>query len=259
MLVIRQAQMDALRQVAVGQFEDDMVAHLKHFAPRHCEVIGEHAVRDAITLGVRRARQYGLTNCGPVRFYIELLFMYGSDFDTDPQCVWASQILNDRSFPDEMVKAERLHRSAMAFTEQMAGKDHVHAKNALRRVHRLRFEDLPPLDEAFDTVMLDRLEQVHPEKVRALGRPTTRAVIDYGKTLPEQLSLAPERGTALCVGAMFALGHGFGRDPLLPWIARTVTNRAISDSHARTRRLHARIMTYLDHIIGGFENSGAQP
>jgi hypothetical protein len=259
MLVIRQSQMQAFRQAALGQFEDDMVVHLKEFAPKHCEVIGEPAVRNAIKLGIERARKYGLSNRGPVRFYIELMFMYGSDFDTDPQCSWASQVLNDEGFPDQMAKADQLYDKTMTFTDEVAGKDYMYAKNALRRVHQFTFEDLPPLDDAFDTTMFDRLKQIHPEKVRALGETITRAVIVYGKSLPDTLSLAPERGAALCVGSMFALGHGFGHDPLLPWIAHTITNGAIANSQARVKRLHSRIMTYLDHIIAGFDGTRLKP
>lgn len=258
MLAMRQSQMEAFGNAALGKFEDDMVLHLRQFAPRHCEVIGEPAVRRAIRLGTERARKYGLTNRGPVRFYIELMFMYGCDFDTDIQCAWAARVLNNRSFAHQMAKADELYKEAMAFTGEIAGKDYVYAKDALRRVHQSKFEDLPVLDAGFDAKMLERLKQIHPEKVRALGEPKTIQVIAYAKALPGKLSLAPERGAAICAGAMFALGHGFGHDPLLPWIEHTINNTAITDSQTRAKRLHARIMTYLDHIIDGFNKSEAQ-
>lgn len=253
MLVLTQPQMQAFKEAALRRFEDDMVAHLRQFAKRHCEVIGEAAVRKAIRLGIERARKYGLGNRGPVRFYIELMFMYGSDFDTDPQCAWAGSVLNDASFADPMAKAEQLYHNAMAFTDEAAGGGYVYAKNALRRVQGLAFEDLPPPDNLFEAAMFDRLAQMHPEKVRALGEAATRKVIACGRRLPAGLSLAPERGAALCVGCVFALGHGFGHDPLLPWIERTITNDAIADPHTRAKRLHSRIMTYLDHIVAGFD------
>ena len=252
MLVVRGQQLEALQLAALKTFEDDMVAHLQQFAPKHCQVIGDPAVRQAIRLGINRGRTYGLTNRGPLRFYIELMFMYGSDFDTDPQCLWASQVLAD-TFPNQMTKSNELYRKAMVFTNEIAGENYVHAKAALRRVHATKYEDLPQLDGKFDDVMFAKLQQMHPEKVRALGDDSTRTVIQHGKRLPEKLSLDPNRGAALCVGAMFALGHGFGQDPLLPWIARTITNGTIADPAARVKRLHSRVMTYLDHIIAGFD------
>jgi hypothetical protein len=253
MMIIRQSQMEIFEEAALRRFESDMLVHLSVFAPTHCQVIGESAVRTGIRLGIQRAAGYGLSNRGPVRFFLELMFMYGCHFDTDPQHVWARDALRNEDVPDQMAKAEQLYAKAMAFTAATAGKDYVHAKDALRRARRVPFDDLPVLGGDFEATMLQRVAEMHPEKVQVLGEATTRSVIERCKALPEALSLAPERGAALCVAATFAVGHGFGQDPLLPWIGRTLTNPAYSDPEVRTRRLHARMMTYLDHVIAGFD------
>ena len=91
MWTIRQEQAEAFRQNALQKFEDEMVEHLQGFASGHWMVIGEKTGRLVIQLGLKNAGQYGFTNRGPVRFYIELMFMFGSYFDTDPQYPWANQ------------------------------------------------------------------------------------------------------------------------------------------------------------------------
>lgn len=226
-----------------------MVAHLAKYAPKHCEVIGEDAVRAAIRLGMDRARTYGLTNRGPVRFYLESMFMFGSDFDTDPQFSWATAILNDGRLSDQMAKADRLYETAMAFVDEIAGPGYRHAIKALRRARRISLDELPSPGAGFVDQMMAKLEAIHPQKVQYLGKDATRGLIAYGATLCDDLSLAPERGAGLCVAAMFAVGHGFGRDPLLPWMARTIVNPAIVSPEARVNRLYSRIMTYLDHVL----------
>lgn len=95
MLIIRKETMEVFEEALLRNFEDEMVQHIKQFTPRHSEIIGEQCVRQVAKMGIERARQYGLTNRGPVRFYIELMFMLGSNFDTDPQYPWAGEILND--------------------------------------------------------------------------------------------------------------------------------------------------------------------
>src|SRR6266540_2596886 len=112
MLIIRPTQLNSFEEAALRHFEDEMVPHLAKFAPKHCQVIGEQAVRQAIRLGIGRARKFGLTNRGPVRFYIELMFMFGCDFDNDPQLDWANEVLNDTTLLDQMAKAERLYDRA---------------------------------------------------------------------------------------------------------------------------------------------------
>ena len=93
MLVIRDQQMQAFAQNAKKQFEAETVPHISRFAPRQFEILGEKTIGQIVSLGIERAEKYGFTNRGPVRFYIELMFMFGSDFDTDPQYPWAAELL----------------------------------------------------------------------------------------------------------------------------------------------------------------------
>src|SRR5207302_709278 len=72
MLEIRSEQITVFEQAALEAFEDEMVEHLKKFSPEHCEVMGEPRVRSVIQLGMARAKTYGFTNRGPVRFYLEM-------------------------------------------------------------------------------------------------------------------------------------------------------------------------------------------
>ena len=226
-----------------------MVAHLANYAPKHCAVIGQHAVRTAIRLGIDRAQRYGLTNRGPVRFYLESMFMFGSDFDTDPQFSWATAILNDGLLSDQMAKANRLYEAAMTFVDEIAGPGYGHAIEALRRARRIGLDELPSPGARFVDEMMAKLERIHPQKVQHLGKDATRGLITYGEALCADLPLTPERGAGLCVAAMFAVGHGFGHDPLLPWISRTIVNPAIVSPDLRVKRLYSRIMTYLDRVL----------
>jgi hypothetical protein len=120
MLEIREEQMAVFDQAARKTFEDEMVEHLAEFVPKQCEVIGEQQVRKVIQLGVERARIYSLTNRGPVRFYIELMFVFGSDFDTDPLLSWAAEILGD-VLTNQMAKAGRLYEKTNDYLEKVSG------------------------------------------------------------------------------------------------------------------------------------------
>src|SRR5262245_45441568 len=88
---IRREQMEAFHTVALAAFEDEMVVHSKEFSPRLCEVIGEEQLRVALRAAMDQAGGYGFTNRGPVRLFIEMRFLFGSAFDTDPQYPWAAK------------------------------------------------------------------------------------------------------------------------------------------------------------------------
>ena len=84
MLQIRKEQMLVFEQDALRRFEDEMVVHSTDFSPL-CEVIGEGQLRVALRRAMARAGGYGFTYRGPIRLFIELMFLCGSAFDTDPQ------------------------------------------------------------------------------------------------------------------------------------------------------------------------------
>src|SRR3954454_24480566 len=93
MWTIRSEQFDVFEQAALSHFEDDMVRHLREFAPAHAKGVGDAGLRRVIRVGIERAKSYGYSLRGPVRFYIELMIQFGSDFDTDPLLPWAGEHL----------------------------------------------------------------------------------------------------------------------------------------------------------------------
>ncbi len=114
MLVIRREQMDLFQQVTMRSFEKDMILHVHEFAPRHCQVIGDEMVRQTVRLGIQRAITYGFTNHGPARFYIEMMFMFGSAFDTDPQMPWTLESLKGEEYMDQMDRSKLLYNRGQA-------------------------------------------------------------------------------------------------------------------------------------------------
>ena len=96
MLVIRPEQMEVFKEAALRSFESEMVAHLAEFSPPLFKAIGEEQMRKAIQFGIDRAGSYGFDFRGPVRLYLELMLLFGSHFDTDPQYPWAAAILTNQ-------------------------------------------------------------------------------------------------------------------------------------------------------------------
>jgi hypothetical protein len=243
MLVIREQQMDALSQVALDAFEDEMVAHLRQLAPQHCKAVGEKGLRQVVRTGFERANKYGLTNRGPVRFYLDLMIMLGSDFDTDPQYPWATDLLEDSTMPDQMTRAERLYEKVMDYSAKVFGEGYEQEKAAVRRVGSIKFEDLPSFRAGSASEFVKYTEKVFPEKARYLGELLLSSLAARAKPLSEQYQLDSERGPVVLGGLMFAFGHGVTTDPQFPWVAATLV-KDTQDAVARTQRLFHRGLTY---------------
>src|ERR1700681_3763804 len=107
-MVIRSAQMDAFSENASQAFEDRMMAHLNRCFPDQCGAMQEAGVRETIRYGIEQAADHGITAQRDVCKYIDLMVVFGRDFDRDPAVPWASSILNDRALIDPTVRTETL-------------------------------------------------------------------------------------------------------------------------------------------------------
>jgi len=115
---LRKEQIEAFSAAARQEFEDRMVEHLNEFFPRHCKAMGEEGVRQEIRHGVARARTYEITSQRDVCKYIDLAFVYGRDFDTNPKLPWAGRILNDPSFINASERTSELFETGREFLQK---------------------------------------------------------------------------------------------------------------------------------------------
>lgn len=248
MLTIRNDQIDELNQLADRRFESEMVDHLKEFAPELSQILGEPAIRQVIRIGIKRADSYGLTNRGPTRFYIELMFALGSDFDTDPQLPWARSILTNKSIASQISRADILYRAMTSYFNEISGRDNYYAQRALYRISQRWFDEYQDQRGDFESRMLAGLQSVYPEKSSYIGDAILRVLIRQGAALAKARGIDTELGRPLLVGLMFGFGHGVAGDLLYPWVAATLNEHSASGSD-RAQRLLKKTKTYVNRML----------
>jgi len=244
---IRPEQMKTFEQTARIPFEDEMVTHSKEFTPRLCEVLGEKQLRVALRYAMDRANGYEFTFRGPLRLFIEMMFLFGSAFDTDPQYPWASQIL--RSPDDQMRRAEQLFNKILDYQEKVSGPAGSNTLRALRELLALSQEPLAFGVDDFVAGMRKEMARVFPEKVAYIGNEGLVALIRGGRADADKHRFSSPRGETVFTTLMFALGHGCTDDPLYPWIEKTLTDERITDPTARAERLEKKAVTWLEHVL----------
>lgn len=252
MLVIRAEQMDIFKDAALVSFEDQMVTHLAEFSPPLFKAVGEEQMHKAIQLGVSQAAQYGFTYRGPVRFYLEMMLLFGSYFDTDPQYPWAAEILNNQQLGSQMQRAERLYEKTMDYRQKVAGPDDTYTLEALKRIAIFAQHPLTIPPDKYIPAMLREIAQIYPQKATYVGVSGLETLIRKGMGGAQRQQFMTERGMTLVVVLMLAFGHGCGKDPLYPWIAKTLQDEMIVDAKARAERLEKKALTWLEHVLGYF-------
>ncbi len=113
MLQIRPEQMEKFQQAAQRRFEDRMVAHLKKFFPENCGGMPEKDLREFVRHGLARSKAYGITGRRDVCHYLDIMAVFGRDFDVDPRLPWAQEILGKSRLKNATAKVQRLYGVAM--------------------------------------------------------------------------------------------------------------------------------------------------
>jgi hypothetical protein len=111
MLIIRAEQMAAL--VAAG-VERGAIAHLRNCIPDICATLSEQELRDIVRWARKRCRRYGVERDYDFFRYLNLMFMFGFEFDVDPQYGWAARTLTAKGLHPS-AKIDLLMDHAMVF------------------------------------------------------------------------------------------------------------------------------------------------
>ncbi len=118
-LVVREPQLLVFEATARRHFEGRLIDHLQRFFPERCRVLGADGVRAAIAHGVASAARYGIESERDVCKYIDLMFVFGWDFDLPGEQPWAAKIFAQAGAqpPSELLAAlldramRKMHRA----------------------------------------------------------------------------------------------------------------------------------------------------
>lgn len=252
MLVIRTEQMESFKKAALLSFEDQMVTHLAEFSPPLYKTVGEEQMRKVIQLGMNQAARYGFTYRGPIRLYLELMLLFGSYFDSDPQYPWATEILTNQEAGSQMQRAEWLYEKTMDYRQKVAGPEDAYTLEALKKIAIFARNPISMPADNFLPAIQREIALIYPQKAAYVGDAGLEKLIRKGMGGARRQQFVTVRGMTLVVVLMLAFGHGCGADPLYPWIARTLQNEAIIDSAARAERLEKKALTWLGHVLSYF-------
>ena len=97
MLVIRESQIDAFPIGLEAAFEKTAVDTVRDLFPEVASIPGvtdEHLLR-MIRYGFSVAAEYGIDDEQNILLFVSFMFLFGFQFDTNPNLPWASEILHD--------------------------------------------------------------------------------------------------------------------------------------------------------------------
>ena len=92
MFVIPGSQQAAFRASGLADLREVLVAHVRECFPKRCAALGADALPAHIEDGMRRAAAHGLTLERDISAYVELMIVFGPDFEHESRFPWASPL-----------------------------------------------------------------------------------------------------------------------------------------------------------------------
>jgi hypothetical protein len=194
MPVLRAEQEAAFEASSVVLFEDRMLAHLKEFNPVLCSLRGDVVVRPLIREGMDRAAVYGFETAGPIRFFLELIFSLGYQFDSDPQYSWLRALFENRAaYPDDVERSSAAYRVFSEYWDKVIGDGNEHAIAALHRAVEFKPGRYTTLAPEFSGRITRLLEWIYPQKLAYIGPERMRALVGSAMNWSRSLGVTRRR------------------------------------------------------------------
>ncbi len=246
-MIIREDQMQALRDASQSDFESRLARHLTQLFPRHERRLGPENFTAVIGYSIRRAAELGFNTERAVCRVAELMFYFGAHFDTDPQYPWAAEYLIAHPGPAEPGRSGGLHDLGMKNWAEIAGPENRYLLDAIRRVREnpldlIRSASVPTLGTGLPLAF----ERLYPEKAASIGRTGLDSLVAIGLKEAPGYGLASPAGAVLYTALMFSLGRGFAQDPILCWAGAALRNPSLSDERTRAMRLFEQVNTFMN-------------
>jgi hypothetical protein len=248
-LTIRRSQFDVFEAIALGQFEDRMVEHVRTYFPNHFAVLGDVGVRSVIRHGHARAGTHGLDTQRSVCLFINAMLLMGSNFDVDAMYPWAREILSDGATRDQQRRADRLSETSLRVFFRIAGPMHRQLNRALLNLKRNSMAVRQQISQGVPGDLPQLAQQLFPTKAEVVGLEALRILSRRSVDAAQRHGFAADAEVLLYGVLMFMVGSGFDTDPQYPRLRAALTHADSDDAHARFAALYAAMQDTLDSVL----------
>lgn len=118
---LRREHVRALDRYMAESFEARAIAHLRRCFPEVAGEASDEQMRELIAYGIERSRSYGIDIERDVLRYLDLMCMFGVDFDRDPAYPWAARVLEDPKTAGSTLRTNTLMAAAKGSLAEPAG------------------------------------------------------------------------------------------------------------------------------------------
>ncbi len=254
MLIIRDEQIELLRQQPRIRFENRLIRHCYEFYTEECDRLGKKQVRRVVRFGLKQMLSQGYTTQRDATYFISLMFLFGSYFYCDPQLPWCSGETGTQPLSDRVGQIQDVYQTAITYLEKTAGDDNRFLIKALIRIYDFDMSRLPEsLGDEFPQELCALMEYFYPEKFAYQGSDITLSVVHDAIFKARGYGIKSVEGLATYVTLVFILGDRFGKDLLNPWAVTVLDDPTLTAPDSRATLLLKEARKYLRMVLSSKE------
>lgn len=217
------------KKQSIDNYLDKLVIHCYTQYPYLKSTINHIQLKNILQSCLDIAQKSGFTQEDTTRFYIDLIILFGIEFENDPQYKWLKNILSDYSQFTELTKAEVLYFDTISFLENAYGKKLCNKADIFQKLEiylkELSIEpNLLKTHHLSDNAVIKQqiviaITQIAQDKYNATSEEDFDALVTFGiERAKQHLLMTHPTQIIVAVVLMFIFGSHFDEDPFLTGI-----------------------------------------
>jgi hypothetical protein len=209
-----------LKNLAFEGYISELIEYGKNTQPGLLERLGEERLRKILkTVCAKAETSFGFTERGSTHLYLDLVWTYGWDFESDPQYPWVMQTKEKNKALSQIEQAEILFEEMRDYGNAVNGDPFQHRLASIRNFQSLDMDTLTVREATFVPDLLLILHGIYPQKYERSGKEALERLVAQARAKAAEIfgfRELPHQG--LVVVLAFLLGHEFHRNPFLDWL-----------------------------------------
>ncbi|WP_274719998.1 hypothetical protein [Xenorhabdus bovienii] len=208
-------QWNMLKKHSFNAYIDELVAHCNESYPYLEIKLGKDELRKALKDAVEKTKNDGFDQRGAVQFYIDMLILFGTEFQTDPQYTWIKTILDNHSHLGQLEKTSLLYHEVTRYLNEVHGEQDEYLKTSILKFQNINIERLNVQWNNYESNVDALLKSLYPQKHQYIKKNDIKKFIQFGVEKSNKYGIKNANCSAFLTLIMFLLGHKFDQDIFL--------------------------------------------
>ncbi|CDL86714.1 hypothetical protein [Xenorhabdus cabanillasii] len=242
---LNEDQWNKLKKHAFNAYIDELVLHCNESYPYLEIKLGKEGLRKALEDAVEKAKNDGFDQRGAVQLYIDILILFGEEFQTDPQYSWIREILDNHAHLGQLEKTTLLYHEVTRYLNEVHGEQDENLKASILKFQNINIEHLNVQWNTYKSNVDVLLNSLFPKKYQHIKQDNIKKVIQFGIEKSSQYGIEDANHAAFLTLIMFLLGHEFDQDIFLPHLNTRLFKQYYTDIDSLIIEMEKQAKDYL--------------